>query len=587
MYYSEDIIEEVRNRNDIVGVISQYVNLKKKGTRYVGLCPFHNEKTGSFSVSQDKQMYYCFGCHVGGNVFSFVMDYENLDFKEALEQLADRAGMELPKQEQSAAQKKEANRKAQMMEVYRETAIYYYKQLRGPLGARAKAYFDGRGLSVETQKKFGLGYAPQSPAPLYKYLKDKGYSDELIKDAGILKIDERGAWDRFYNRAMFPIMDARSRVIGFGGRVMGEGEPKYLNSAESPIFDKSRNLYGLFLAKSSRRPYMLLCEGYMDVISLHQAGFDCAVASLGTAFTSGHASLIKRYVNEVILTFDSDGAGQNAIKRAIPILKSAGLTVKTLDMRPYKDPDEFIKYLGAEAYEERIAKATNAFFFESDIMYREHDMLDPESKTAFHRKLAAKLAEFTDTLERENYLAAVSERYSIPATALRELVNYIGGSKVKSEDDITDELVDAPYKRREKGRGITEAERMVLSFVATLDKPYYEITKYVRPEYFTNEINAKVAAEVFKQKELNAEFSPAAFIDRFSEDTEERDQIARIFSVMLPDDETEAKAILTNNIKLIKREYIKRQLQSERDTAKLQQLIKEMAELDKYPVDIV
>ena len=364
-YYSDELIEEVRSRNDVVDVISGYVRLQKKGSTYFGLCPFHNEKTPSFSVSPGKQMYYCFGCGAGGNVFTFMMQYENFTFQEAMQSLADRAGIELPKQEMSAAQREAADRRSKLLEINKAAAKYFYTLLRSPQGAHALRYFEERRLSKETMQHFGLGYSNKFSDDLYQYLKKQGYEDNLLKDSGLVSIDERrGGHDKFWNRAMFPIMDANNRVIGFGGRVMGEGEPKYLNSPETMIFDKSRNLYGLNFARTSRRPHILLCEGYMDVIALHQAGFDNAVASLGTSFTSGHANLLKRYTKEVYLTFDSDGAGVKAALRAIPILKEAGLTAKVINMRPYKDPDEFIKALGAEEYQKRIDEAENSFMFE-------------------------------------------------------------------------------------------------------------------------------------------------------------------------------------------------------------------------------
>ena len=334
-YFSDDIIEEVRSRNDIVDVIGQYVHLTKKGSTYFGLCPFHNEKTGSFSVSPNKQMYYCFGCGAGGNVFTFMMQYENFTFGEAMEALADRAGVALPKQEYSAAQKREADKKQRLLEINKEAARYFYTLLRNDRGKHALAYFQKRELSEETMKKFGLGYSDQYSDDLYRYLRSKGYEDEILKESGLVTIDERrGGYDKFWNRAMFPIMDVRGKVIGFGGRVMGDGEPKYLNSRETILFDKGRNLYGLNYAKRSRSNAIILCEGYMDVISLHQAGFTNTVAPLGTAFTPNQAMLLKRYTNEVILSFDSDGAGIKAALRALPILRQNGLRGRVLSMKP-------------------------------------------------------------------------------------------------------------------------------------------------------------------------------------------------------------------------------------------------------------
>ena len=355
MRYSDDIIEEVRMKNDIVDVVSQYVKLNKRGSTYFGLCPFHNEKTPSFSVTPAKQMYYCFGCGAGGNVFNFVMEYENYTFGEALKHLADRAGVQLPKIEYSGEAKKKAERRAALLEINKLAAGYFYYQLRRESGRQAHEYLTGRGLSEETIRKFGLGYSDKYSDDLYKYLKSKNYSDELLRDSGLFNVDERrGMYDKFWNRVIFPIMDVNNRVIGFGGRVMGDGKPKYLNSPETTIFDKSRNLYGLNVARTTRKNYLILCEGYMDVISMHQAGFTNAVASLGTALTSGHASLLKRYTQEVLLLYDSDDAGVRAALRAIPILREAGVSSRVVNLKPHKDPDEFIKALGAEEFEKRL-----------------------------------------------------------------------------------------------------------------------------------------------------------------------------------------------------------------------------------------
>ena len=382
-YYSDELIEEVRSRSDIVDVISGYVRLQKKGSTYFGLCPFHNEKTGSFSVSSGKQMYYCFGCGAGGNVFTFLMQYENFTFPEAMQALAERAGIELPQEEITPQARQEADKRQRLLEINKAAAKYYYLMLRGEGGRRAYEYFAKRELSDETMKKFGLGATGPYSDSLYRYLREQGYEDTILKETGLVTIDERGGRDKFWNRAMFPIMDVRGKVVGFGGRVMGDGEPKYLNSPETRIFDKSRNLYGLHLARLTKRPQLLLCEGYMDVIALHQAGFDNAVASLGTAFTGGHANLLKRYTKEVYLTFDSDGAGVKAALRAIPILKEANLTAKVVNMKPYKDPDEFIKALGAEAYEERIRQAENSFMFEIRILEQNYDLKDPQVNSSF------------------------------------------------------------------------------------------------------------------------------------------------------------------------------------------------------------
>ena len=392
MYYPEELIEEIRAKNDIVEVISGYVRLQKKGSNYFGLCPFHNEKSPSFSVSGPKQMYYCFGCGAGGNVITFLMEYENCTFQEAVKALADRAGVDLPQMENSAEERRAQSRRTRLLEVNKEAAKYFYYQLRNRQGAIGYEYLKKRQLSDETMQHFGLGYSNRYSDDLIRYLKGKGYPEDVIRDAGLCNVDEKhGMYDKFWNRVMFPIQDINHRVIGFGGRVMGDGKPKYLNSPETEIFDKSRNLYGLNFARTSRKGNIILCEGYMDVIAMHQAGFTQAVASLGTAFTSGQASLLKRYADEVLLSYDSDGAGVRAALRAIGILKEAGMTGKVIDLEPYKDPDEFIKNLGAPAFQERLDRAENSFFLELRQLDKEYDLADPEGKTNFHRAIDKKL----------------------------------------------------------------------------------------------------------------------------------------------------------------------------------------------------
>ena len=426
MYYPDELIEEVRMKNDIVDVISGYVRLQKKGANYFGLCPFHNEKSPSFSVSPGKQMYYCFGCGAGGNVYTFIQEYENYTFPEAVKMLADRAGVNLPEIEYSEEAKKAESKRSRLLEINKEAAKYFYFQLRARQGETGYRYLRDRQLSDETIKKFGLGFANKTSNDLVQYLRSKGYSPELIHEAGLCNVDEKhGMYDKFWNRVIFPIEDINHRVIGFGGRVMGDGTPKYLNSPETPIFDKSRNLYGLNFARTSRKGNIILCEGYMDVISMHQAGFDQAVASLGTAFTLGQASLLKRYTKEVLLSYDSDGAGVKAALRAIGILKEAGLTGKIISLEPYKDPDEFMKNLGKEAFQERIDHAENSFLFEIRMLEKEYNLSDPEDKTRFHREIARKLCDFSEEVERENYIEAVAEKYHIGFENLRKLVGSI------------------------------------------------------------------------------------------------------------------------------------------------------------------
>lgn len=526
MYYSEELVEEVRLRNDIVDVISGYVKLQKKGSSYFGLCPFHNEKSPSFSVSREKQMYYCFGCGAGGNVFTFIMEYENYSFVEALKFLAERAGIDLPEMEYSKEAKEKADLKLTILEINKLAAKYFYAQLKSEGGRIAYDYLKNRGLSEETIVAFGLGYANKYSDDLYRYLKTKGYSDELLMKAGIVTADERkGAYDKFWNRVMFPIMDVNNRVIGFGGRVMGDAKPKYLNSPETVVFDKSRNLYGLNRARTSRKSYFLICEGYMDVIALHQAGFTNAVASLGTALTTGHASLLKRYVNEVYLTYDSDEAGTKAALRAIPILRDAGITAKVIRMNPYKDPDEFIKNLGAEAFEERIAKARNGFMFDLEILERNFDMNSPEGKTEFHREVARRLCNFEEEIERENYIEAVAKTYHIGYDNLRKLVTKMAVQSGLATPAVKPKQAIGKEKFREDGN--LQSQKILLTWLLEDEKIFWQIQKYISPKDFTEKLYTTVAEILYEQYE-NGEVNPAKIMNHFTDEEEHR-KVASLF----------------------------------------------------------
>ena len=526
MYYSDEIIEEVRSKNDIVDVISSYVKLQKKGSSYFGLCPFHNEKSPSFSVSREKQMYYCFGCGAGGNVFTFLMEYENYSFQEVLKYLADRAGVDLPEAEYSKEARERADQKAILLEINKVAAQYFYVQLKSPQGAHALSYLKDRGLSDEMIHSFGLGYSNKYSNDLYQYLKSKGYRDELIVKAGLVTVDERyGASDKFWNRVMFPIMDSNSRVIGFGGRVMGDAKPKYLNSPETMIFDKSRNLYGLNRARSSRKPYFLLCEGYMDVISLHQAGFSNAVASLGTALTPGHASLIKRYVKEVYLTYDSDEAGTKAALRAMPILKDVGITARIIRMEPYKDPDEFIKHLGAEAFEERIHKARNGFMFGLEVLERDYDLTTPEGKTDFMKEAAKRLTQFDEEIERSNYIEAVAKTYHVGFEELRKLVLKMAVQTGLAKQVERPKRLDG--KSREKEDGHVKSQKILLTWLIEDEGIFNQIRRYITPDDFTGELYKKVAALLYEQYE-GQDVNPARIMNHFTDEEEHR-EVASLF----------------------------------------------------------
>lgn len=588
MYYSDEIIEEVRSRNDIVDVISAYVKLQKKGSSYFGLCPFHNEKSPSFSVSRQKQMYYCFGCGAGGNVFTFLMEYENYSFVEALRYLADRAGVDLPEQEYSEAERRRADEKAVLLEIHKRAAQFYYVQLKSFQGEQAMAYLRGRQLGDDTIKAFGLGYSSKFSNTLYQFLKSKGYADDMLAKSGLITMDEKhGPHDKFWNRVMFPIMDANNRVIGFGGRVMGDAKPKYLNSPETLIFDKSRNLYGLNRARTTRKSYFLLCEGYMDVISLHQAGFTNAVASLGTALTAGHASLIRRYVQEVYLTYDSDDAGTRAALRALPILKDAGITAKIIRMEPYKDPDEFIKNLGAEAFEERIEKARNGFMFSLEILEKDYDLKSPEGKTGFLNEAARRLGRFEEEIERNNYIEAVAEKYH---TGYEELRRLVGKMAVR-------EGLAKPVQRpktagaKEKEDGIRKSQKILLTWLVSDERIFGQIKDYISPEDFSDGIYRKAAGLLFQQYH-DGEINPARIMNYFTDEEEHR-EVAALFHTRIEEltSEREKEKALMETVLRIKNHSIEtatRNLEPT-DMAGLQRLMeakKELQDLKKLHISI-
>ena len=593
MYYPDEVIEEVRSSNNIVGIIGGYVRLQKKGSSYFGLCPFHNEKSPSFSVSPNKQMYYCFGCGAGGNVFTFIMEYENQTFPEAVKILADRAGIALPEAELTEEQKRERNKRQLLLEINKTAANYFYYLLNGDQGQQAREYLENRRLSKETQIHFGLGYASKYSNDLYLYLKKKGYQDQILKETGLLTYDEkRGAHDKFWNRVMFPIMDVNNRVIGFGGRVMGDGTPKYLNSPETMLFDKSRNLYGLNYARTSRKPYMIICEGYMDVIAMHQAGFTNAVASLGTAFTTQHSVLLKRYTQEVRLAYDSDGAGQKAALRAIPILKSAGINVRVIHMDPYKDPDEFIKNLGTEAFQERIDAAESSFMFEISVLEKNYKQSDPEGRASFMKAMARRLLEFPQELERNIYIDAIAGRYGIASEELKRMVNSFGASMSREQVEAAiyqqQEREEMPAKKRvEKEDSVLTAQKFFLTWLIEEPSIYDKTKDYINEDDFVEPLYHHVAALVFEELRATGQVMPARILNQF-EDVEEQKTAASLFNTRLKTDDDPAvrEKALNETVKRIKKNSLELKSRSVREIADLQKIIKEKAQLQKLYISL-
>ncbi len=584
MYYPEELVEEVRARNDIVDVISGYVSLKKKGSNYWGCCPFHNEKTPSFSVSSNKQMYYCFGCHASGNVYTFLMKYENDTFPEAIKILADRAGVKLPEVEETPEQKKKAGKRMRLLEVNKEAAKYFYYMLRDPRGEVGMRYLTGRKLTDETMHHFGLGYAGKNGEQVVQYLRKKGFTDEEIKDSGLAMFSEqRGLRSQFWNRVMFPIQDINHRVIGFGGRVMGDGEPKYLNSPETMIFDKRRNLYGLNFARTARTGNIILCEGYMDVISMHQAGFTNAVASLGTALTSGHASLVKRYTQEVLLLYDSDEAGVKAALRAIPILREAGVNSRVVNLRPHKDPDEFIKAEGAEAFEKRLEAATDSFMFRVSIASGDFPMDEPQGQNRFFERCAQYLLELSDELERNLYIEAIVKeyrRYGISVEDLRKRVNTLALKGTPAEKRIQPKSGGSPMRKKESAAD--KSQKLMLTWLVTYPAIFDTVEKYLSPSDFVVPLYKEVAEMLWKQHE-EGDVNPARLLNAFT-DSEEQKEVASLFNATIHlETKEEQQRAFSDALIRIKQESLaeKNKNWDPADMGALQELVKAKKDLEE------
>ncbi len=592
MFYSEDLIEEVRSRNDIVDVINSYVSLKKKGNTYTACCPFHNEKTPSFHVSRDKQLYHCFGCGAAGTVYTFLQQYENYTFPEAVEFLADRAGVVLPKREMTERERMEADYNSALREINKMAAGYFYYALRMKDGEPARNYLTERGLSEDTIRNFGLGYSRMYRDDLYKYLKQKGYSDELLKDSGLVRFDEKhGAGDVFWNRVMFPIMDLNGKVIGFGGRVMGDGLPKYVNSQETKIYEKRRHLYGFHLARRSKREGYILCEGYMDVISMHQAGFDNATASLGTAFTIQQAMLLKRYTNKVYLAYDSDGAGVNAAQKAIPILREVGISARVINMQPYKDPDEFMKNLGAEEFEKRIAQAESSLMFQVRIAAGNYNQQDPEGRTQFQQEVVKLVSVLKDPLERDNYIEAIANQYFIDKKKLTDSVNRYGKYQMERkqyQEAVQEETPQDTRKRERLEERKQQPQRLLLTWLVNYPAQLFpQLREKITPEDFVDEPYHRLAEQLFEQYETTGAVNPALLINQY-EDMEEQMRVASVLQTTLqiepsPEDNS---LIITEIVQKVKEESIKNQLAHLQDYSKLQDLISQRGQIPNWNISL-
>ncbi|MBR2489920.1 MAG: DNA primase [Ruminiclostridium sp.] len=492
-------LDELVARSDIVDVVSDYVALTPKGGSYWGLCPFHGEKTASFHVLPDRQLYHCFGCGKGGGVISFVMELENLPYVDAVRLLAKRAGMEFPERDMDESSRR---KRARLLALNKEAARYFHSQLHSPVGREGLDYLRRRGLSKGIMTRFGLGFAPESWDSLIKAMAQKGFDKRDLLDAGLAVSNQKGSiYDRFRNRVMFPIIDLRGDVIGFGGRVLGDATPKYLNSPDSPVFNKSRNLFALNLAKTTKLGRIVLTEGYMDTISLYQAGFDCAVASLGTALTADHAKLLSRFTKEVVICYDSDTAGVQAANRAIPLLEKTGLKVRVLRVTGAKDPDEFIRKFGPDAFSRLLDQSENYVEYNLRQIQSKYDLSDPVQKTEFAREAAGMLAGLDSPVEREVYAGQVADLTGIGKPALLQEVSrarnskYWAAKKKQTRRDMTPVTQVQPRARqmRYENTRSARAEEGILRLLM-LDGGLIRETAGLEPEHFSSQYLGKIYA---------------------------------------------------------------------------------------------
>ena len=476
MFFDEQFINEVKDRNDIIDVISQYTALKKSGNRYTGLCPFHSERTPSFSVSPDMQVYHCFGCGVGGTVIHFIEEMEKLDFVDTIKFLAERAGITLPEDKAEASEY--SKQKKNILEMNKLAGRAFFRSLNSGAGKVALNYLRNRGLSDDTIKAYGLGYSQNSWDFIYKTMKNAGYNDTDIIKSGLCVEKNGKIFDFFRDRVMFPVMDIRGNVIAFGGRILGDGNPKYLNTGETPVFSKRNNLFSLNNAKNCQTDYIILAEGYMDVIALYNSGIKNAVASLGTAFSEEHARLLKRYTNKVIISFDSDTAGKTAARKANDILKKDGLNVRILKMMGAKDPDELIKKFGKEAYIDAIKTSMSGIDYELSLIYPQGGFSDEEERVNFVKNSVKILKDINNKLEQEIYIKKVSDMAKISSETALAMVKRERGSR-KFDNEYLNHQVEYIKKK----------------------SPSQSLIKLVveNPSYFTR-IRGKIEIDSFKEE---------------------------------------------------------------------------------------
>ncbi len=564
-YYSDDVIEDIRSGNDIVDVVGEYVKLRRSGSSYVGLCPFHNEKTPSFHVHQDGQYYHCFGCGAGGNVIGFIMERENLSFVDALKFLADRINYTLPEVSFSrdAQQKKELKQK--LYNIHKIAARFYYDCLMSDEGKNATEYLDKREVTLGARRKFGLGYSPIAKGALYNKLREEGFDDDTIIKSGLSYKKADGAfYDKFFNRLMFPIIDVYGNIIGFGGRILGDGQPKYLNSPETDIFNKSKNLYNLNLAKQAKKRELILVEGYMDAIAIYQAGFKNVVASLGTAFNENHSRVMKAYADSVILLFDSDEAGVKAVLRAIPVLTGAGLKVKVLQVTDAKDPDEFIKKFGAAAFGELLNNAKSHILFRAEQIQKQYDLDVLEERIDFSKDIAKLMSEVSSSIEADAYLKEVSRITGIDLSAIQSEIN-------KLNNGITN-VSNTGIRKSSNKKGIDGAREDIINIVMA-DKRYYDvISRYLEPKELLDPFYIKIMETIYSLYKSNKEVNSGTVLGCIETPDEQR-KFTAIFVKRVKFDQDEVVKAVNDIVKAIKSAYYDKLISDDYTNPNLSQLI--------------
>ncbi|NLW64858.1 MAG: DNA primase [Clostridiales bacterium] len=583
MAFPESFLQELTARSEITDVVSQYVKLtKRSGANLFGLCPFHSEKTPSFSVSPEKQIYHCFGCGKGGGVINFIMEIENLSYPDAVRFLAKRANLEIPE----SAPDENRHRRERMLELNRDAARFFHDCLMAPGGEIARRYVDRRKIGGAMVTRFGLGFAPDSWDSLVNAMRDRGYTNAELHDAGLARVSKKGGgiYDTFRNRLMFPVIDVRGSVIGFSGRILDEGEPKYMNSPETLVFNKSRNLFAMNLAKKSKKGYIILSEGNIDVVALHQAGFDCAVASLGTSLTPEQARLLSNYTREVVIAYDFDAAGQKASQRAIGILEQLDIRVRVLRMEGAKDPDEFIKAFGAPAFENLVMRSENHIEYLLSDAASKYDLTVDESRVAFLKDAVALIANLPGAVAREVYSMKAAEMAGVSGEAVHSEVDHLRKRKLSAEKKKLEAEVSRPVRtnqprvrslRYENIRSAKAEEGLIRLLFA--DPSLLSSDQVLDQDDFSSEVLGRCFAELTRQIRSGGTPSLPMMAELFT-----GDEMSLLTGIIAePQDMANSEKALDDYIEIIKMEKLTAK-RGENSAAELNELAEKLRKSKGY-----